>query len=225
MPDALRIAAFGATGTGKTAFVLQALAKLAPARLMVWDYKHDHTLQQLGTGYATWAQFVRACRGPRFAARYLVNQDYDIHQQFAAFCMLAWREGNCMVFVDELAEVTKANKAPGAWRKLVNVGRSYEGGTKTISIIGASQRPTEVDKSFLGNCDVIHTGRLGYANDARMFAQMWGIDPAEITNLPNLHWIEKRAADAGVSRGVLTFGNTKRPATQKKIHPTTPPKV
>lgn len=215
MADALRIAAFGATGTGKTAFVLQALAKLKPARLMVWDYKHDHTLQQLGQGVADWAGFVRACKGPRFAVRYLVNQDLNVDQQFAAFCALAWREGNCMVFVDELAEVTKANKAPATWRKLVNVGRSYDGGTKTISIIGASQRPTEVDKSFLGNCDVIHTGRLGYANDARMFAQMWGIDAGEITNLPNLHWIEKRAADAGVARGVLTFGNTK-PAAPKK---------
>lgn len=215
MSEALRIAAFGATGTGKTAFVLQALAKLKPARLMVWDYKHDHTLQSLGTGVTSWAEFVRACRGPRWAVRYLVNQDFDVHQQFAAFCMLAWREGNCLVFVDELAEVTKANKAPATWRKLVNVGRSYDGGTKAVSIIGASQRPTEVDKSFLGNCDVIHTGRLGYANDARMFAQMWGIDAGEITNLPNLHWIEKRAADAGVSRGVLTFGNKKPAPTQK----------
>lgn len=215
MADALRVASFGATGTGKTAFVLQLLAKLKPARLMVWDYKHDHTLQGLGQGLDEWAAFVRACRGPRWCVRYLVNQDLDIHQQFEAFCRLAWREGNCMAFVDELAEVTKANKAPGAWRKLVNVGRSYDGGTKTVSIIGASQRPTEVDKSFLGNCDVIHTGRLGYANDARMFAQMWGIDPGEITNLPNLHWIEKRASEAGVSRGVLTFGNKPQPAAKK----------
>jgi hypothetical protein len=216
MDEAVRIAAFGATGTGKTAYVLQALARLAPARLMVWDFKSDHTLSHLGTACHTWPEFVRACRGPRFAARYLVSQDHDAHEQFSAFCALAWREGNVMVFVDELAEVTKANKAPGMWRKLVNVGRSYDNGRKSISIIGASQRPTEVDKSFLGNCDVIHSGRLGYANDAKMFASMWGIAPGELTNLSNLHWLEKRADAPGVERGVLTFGNTKTATSTKK---------
>lgn len=205
--EAFRVAAFGATGTGKTAFVLQTLAKLRPDRLMVWDYKHDHTLAGLGVGFTEWAAFARATKAPRFSARYLVNSDLNIAQQFQAFCALAWDRGNLVAFVDELAEVTKANRAPPAWRKLVNVGRSYENGSKSVSIIGASQRPTEVDKSFFGNCDVIHTGRLGYASDARTFAGQWGIDPAEITNLPNLAWIEKRSDMPGVVRGVLSFGN------------------
>ncbi len=199
------VAAFGARGTGKTAWCKQALAQCGAKRVMVWDYKADSDLADLGRAYARWPEFVAACRAREFVARYIVSQEHDQHQQFAAFCALAWREGNLVMFVDELAEVTKANKAPPEWRKCVNVGRNYDGGRKALSIIGASQRPSEVDKSFIGNADVVHCGRLGYVSDAKLFAGMWGIDYAELANLPDLDWIEKRADSPGVLRGRLTF--------------------
>ncbi len=214
MADPFRWAVFGATGTGKTAWTLQALEAVRPARLMVWDFKHDDALTGLGKPYESWPHFVAACKKPSFAARYLVHPDFNPHEQFDAFCALAWREGNVVMFVDELAEVTKANKAPAAWRKVVNVGRNYEQGTKAISIIGASQRPAEVDKSFLANCDVIHAGRLGDVADAKRFARSWGCDPSELVNLPNLHWVEKRADSSELGRGVLSFSRKK--ATSKK---------
>lgn len=205
----LTVAAFGARGSGKTAWCKQWIAKHGGRRVMVWDYKHDHGLAEVGTAYASWAAFVAACRQKSFIARYLVSPEHDPHEQFAAFCELAWREGNLLMFVDELPEVTKANKAPAEWRKCVNVGRSYANGTKALSILGAGQRPTEVDKSFLGNCDIVHTGRLGFVNDAKLFAGMWGIKPAELTNLPDLHWVEKRADSPEVARGVLSFAQKK----------------
>lgn len=213
---ALTIAAFGARGTGKTAWVKQQLAAMNPARLMVWDFKHDHALGTVGKAFTNWAEFVRACRKPAFKARYLVHPDYDPHEQFDAFCALAWDVGNLTMFVDELAEVTKANKAPGTWRKCVNVGRSYENGTKALAIIGASQRPAEVDKSFLGNCDIVHIGRLGDIADAKRFASSWGCDAAELSNLPDLHWVEKRADTPQITRGVLSFSQKKKPAKASK---------
>lgn len=212
---ALTIAVFGARGTGKTAWIKQLLKRTAPPRLMVWDYKHDHSLADLGTAYTSWPEFVKACTAKRFAARYLVSQDHDPHEQFEAFCRLAYREGNVTMFVDELPEVTKANKAPPAWRKVVNVGRSYENGTKSIAIIGAGQRPSEVDKSFIGNADIVHTGRLGDAAEARRIAASWGISATELSNLPDLSWVEKRADQAEIVRGVLSFGNKKSTAKTK----------
>ena len=213
-PKALTIAAFGARGSGKTAWVKQHLQAAAPSRLMIWDYKHDHALASLGKPYKAWPDFVKACKAGSFQARYLVSPDHDPHEQFAAFCELAWRERNLTMFVDELGEVTKANKAPGAWRKCVNVGRSYDNGSKALAIIGANQRPAEVDKSFLANCDIIHTGRLGDVADAKRFAQSWGIDPAELVNLPDLSWVEKRADSADINRGMLVFSQ-KKPPPQK----------
>ena len=206
---ALTIAAFGARGTGKTAWIRQQLKAAAPPRLMVWDFKHDAALRDVGTPYESWPAFVAACNRPSFQARYLVAHQLDPHQQFEAFCRVAWAAGCLVMFVDELPEVTRANKAPPAWRRCVNVGRDYDGGKKWLSIIAAGQRPTEVDKSFLSNCDVIHTGRLSYAEDAKMFGRMWGIDPAEIVNLPDLHWLEKQASVAQVQRGILSFSKKK----------------
>lgn len=210
-----RWAAFGATATGKTAWVVQQLKKLKPKRLMVWDPKHDDKLQGIGTGYTNWAEFVRACTAKTFQARYLMSHEHNQHEQFAAFCELAWREGNVVMFVDELAEVTKASHAPSGWRKIVNVGRSYDQGRKSISVIGASQTPTEVDKSFLNNCDLIHTGRLGNVAAAKTFAQQWGIPVTEITNLPPLHWLEKRDISPEIVRGVLKFSGRQQPQNQR----------
>ncbi|MGM9480310.1 hypothetical protein ACS5PN_03860 [Roseateles sp. NT4] len=216
---ALAAFATGARGTGKTAWCKQWIKASGSKRVMVWDYKHDDGLSDVGKAYADWAAFVAACTRPQFTARYLVSPDHDPHEQFEAFCRLAWREGNLLMFVDELAEVTKANKAPPAWRKCVNVGRSYDNGTKSLSILAASQRPPEVDKSFLGNCDVIHAGRLGYASDARQLAAMWGIQPKELATLPDLHWIEKRADAPEVARGVLSFSRKKPAVKPAKTRP------
>lgn len=207
--EAQRLAAFGATGTGKTAWIKQQIARMAPARLLVWDFKHDPKLDDLGTPFDDLGAMIRASTGARYKNRYRVNHEKDVNAQFELFCLLAWNvPGDVLMFVDELPEVTKANRAPPAWRRCVNVGREHRvgGGMGRISIIAAGQRPAECDKSFIGNCDVIHTGRLADAADATKMARSFGLKPHELQNLPNLHWVEKREDTPGVDRGVLSFG-------------------
>jgi len=208
---ALTYAVFGARGTGKTAWVKQLIARLNPPRLMVWDFKHDPSLEGMGTAYRSLPEFIEACREKRFSVRYLVNHAGDIHAQFDLFCKVAWKAGDVLVFVDELPEVTKANKAPQAWRQLVNVGREYQDGgkVKKVAIIGAGQRPAECDKSFIANADVVHVGRLGNASDAQAMARSWGLNQREFMDLPDLHWREKRAHSPEIFSGVLSFGNKK----------------
>ncbi len=214
---ALTMAAFGARGTGKTAWVKQEIARQRPARLMVWDFKHDPSLVDLGTPHAALPDFIEALRERRFSVRYLVDHARDVHAQFELFCQAAWVAGDVLVFVDELPEVTKANRAPPAWRRLVNVGREYQHGgkVKRVAIIGAGQRPAECDKTFIANCDVVHTGRLGDHGDAKRIAGSWGISPAELAALPDLHYLEKRADSLEIVRGVLSFRNAPRAAKQR----------
>lgn len=209
---ALTWAAFGARGTGKTAWVKQLIAKLRPARLMVWDFKHDPSLEGMGEPHRTLSGFIRACDGKAFSVRYLPDHAGDIAAQFDLFCKAAWAAGDVLVFVDELPEVTKANRAPPAWRRLVNVGREYQHGgkVKKVAIIGAGQRPAECDKSFIANADVVHVGRLGNAGDAAEMARSWGIGQRDLMDLPDLHWMEKRADSSQIVRGVLSFGNGSR---------------
>lgn len=216
---ALTVAVFGARGTGKTAWTLQQIKAANPGRLIVWDFKHDPGLEGLGRGFHSLPDFIRAMNAPAFQLRYLVDHGRDVHQQFEFFCRAAWEAGCVLMFVDELPEVTKANKAPPAWRRCVNVGRDYrdgKGARKWLSIIGAGQRPAECDKSFIANADVIHTGRLANAADARELAQSLGCDHRELLALPDLHWIERRAGQVEPSRGVLTFGPAvKKPRSRK----------
>lgn len=214
---ALTMAAFGARGTGKTAWVKQEIARQKPARLMVWDFKHDPSLIGIGEPFTSLPAFIEALREKRFSLRYLVDHTRDVHAQFELFCQAAWVAGDVLVFVDELPEVTKANKAPPAWRRLVNVGREYAHGgkVKKVAIIGAGQRPAECDKTFIANCDVVHCGRLGDHGDAKKIAGSWGINPQELAALPDLHWIEKRADSIEMTRGVLSFRNAAKPVKPK----------
>lgn len=212
----LTMAVFGGKGTGKTAFTLQSLKKARPPRLLVWDFKSDPSLDGLGVpmsgALGDAAAYIRAMRAGRFAIRVQPDQDADVIAQFDVFCRAAWAAGNLVMVVDELAEVTKANRAPPAWRKCVNVGRDYrgkDGERKGISIIGVSQRAAEVDKSFVSNVDVLHVGRLMFAEDAKAMARALGVRPEEISRMPDLHWIERRAWEIEPARGVLSFGNVR----------------
>lgn len=228
MHKALTMAAFGARGSGKTAWCRQEIERQMRAmkapRLLVWDFKHDPGLEGVGQPVHRIADLARLAKAPTFRLRYMVDHTQDVIAQFKLFCLVAWVAGCLLMFVDELPEVTTASRAEPEWRRCVNVGRDYmqAGQRKWLAILAAGQRLAETDKSFISNCDVIHLGRLG-AQDARVIATMWGnIKPDELVALPDLHWIEKRADKIAPERGVLTFGNNaKKPAAKKKPAPIT----
>lgn len=215
---ALAIAVFGARGTGKTAWTIQHLQRAKPARMLVWDFKHDPPLRAIGQPCNTLAELARGAMAGRFALRYMVDHTKDVQAQFDLFCRIAWEAGNLTMFVDELPEVTKANRAPPAWRRCVNVGREYHSGgkLKTLTIIGAGQRPSECDKSFIANCDIVHTGRLGDMADADKLARSWGIKAADLANLPDLHWREKHATSPEIKAGILSFSFATKPVAEKQ---------
>lgn len=231
-PKALTRAAFGARGTGKTAWVRKTIDAEKPPRLLVWDFKHDPGLEGIGVPIVSLQQLAIAAKAPAFRLRYMVDHTRNVDDQFRLFCLIAWKAGRLLMFVDELPEVTKANKAPAEWRRCVNVGRDYvdQGERKWLAIMAAGQRMAETDKSFISNCDVLHVGRLANAQDCRELAGMWGIQPAEISGMPDLHFLEKRADQRDLVRGVLSFGvkrarhaaNTAKKAA-KKATPKKPP--
>lgn len=208
------IGAFGGRGTGKSAWVLQQLEAMNPPRSAVWDFKQDPRLDGWGQAFTDPATLVRAMDAPRFRVRYLVNVEGDVDSQFDTFCRACWLAGNMVLFVDELPAVTRANKAPPAWKQIINIGREYRGAdgkVRHLSVIAAAQRPSEVDKTFFDNADVIHTGRVRGAS-ARTLADEMGVPPQQVMGLPDLHWLETRQGVPEVMRGVLSFGSKKTPA-------------
>lgn len=220
MTKPLTIAVFGGRGTGKTAFVKQELARYGAPRMVIWDFKNDPSLEGVGQPVPSLPALIRAMKADRFQLRYLVNHHGDIQAQFELFCAACFEAGCLLMFVDELPEVTKANRAPPAWRRCVNVGRDYRdasGRRKWLAIVGAGQRPAECDKSFIGNADIIHTGRLGHMDDAREMAKAIGCTASELVNLPDLHWFERDASKAGFTKGVLSFAPTAKKTTKKSL--------
>lgn len=217
MTKALVVGAFGARGTGKTAWLMQQLR--AEKALAVWDYKHDPRMSTWGRGFTDLGAFVQSLKASAFVHRYLPdrgNPRFPIEEQFRLFCLAAFQRGRMAIFVDELPAVTMSNKAPQAWRECVNIGREYRtkgsSGIKWLSIYATAQRPSECDKSFISNLDIVHTGRLSFANDARVMSLSIGASTSEIMALPDLEYLEKSAATSEYTRGKVIFA---KKTTQK----------
>lgn len=212
-PKALVVGAFGARGTGKTAW-LTTYCQQFP-RLAVWDYKGDPNMSDWGTGTRSLAQLVRLMMAPTFLVRYIPDRSKDarltLAEQFERFCQACFQVSCLTMFVDELPAVTAANRAPPAWRECVNVGREYtlpgRKGIQSLGIVATAQRPTECDKSFISNLDVVHTGRQAFQNDAALLAKSLGCPVDEVLQLPDLVFIEKSAASPEVVRGKLEISD------------------
>ncbi len=208
MAKALGVAAFGARGTGKTTWVVQYIRAQRFPRLVIWDYKHDPTVEGLGTPVRSIPELIKAMQAKTFQIRYLVNHNVDLELQFEYFCRAVWMVAfpHVAVYVAEVPEVTRANMAPRAWRKIINVGREFTNDKSqkcSITYIGDAQRAEEVDKSFINNADIIHCGRMANLKDAKNMAQFMNCNAMELMQLPDYHWIERRAGQIEPVRGVL----------------------
>lgn len=193
----LIVAAMGGRGTGKSAWCVQQDYYTKAKRLMVWDLMREpwHAALQSTDDLGA---FVRMLKPARFRVAFHPSPDDKRRAaQFEVFMQAAWVAGHVTVHVEELAFVTTAHKAPPAWRRACLLGR-HEPHALTLS--GTSQRPAQVDKEFLGNADVIHAGRLMGA-DADNVARILGVKPAELEQLPDLAYIERRGQ--AMTRGVL----------------------
>lgn len=215
------VAALGSRGTGKSAWVRQWIQRTKPARLAVWDYMDEH--RDLGPAYygkhATGlGDAIRAMQaGRRWVVRFVPSRDDKRKAvQFDLWCRACMEAGHLTAWVEELAFVTTAHKAPPGWREMCLVGRHEQ---HRVSIIGTSQRPAQVDKEFLGNLDLMHCGRLGEEPDAKRVAGRLGVPYRELLTLPDLHYIERDPGQLEPVRGVLSFGG--KPA--RKPPPKGPP--
>jgi hypothetical protein len=173
MKEARIIAVLGGTGSGKTWRVKNVHLKPKPARLVIWDFKRDPQFN----GYAqvvTAAGLVDALARKSFSVRFQPSFDaVKRAEQFDWFCELVHHFGNMTVWVEELAQVTKPNWAPGNWSMVVLTGREYggaDGEDKHLEVVATSQRPAGVDKDFLGNATLIECGVLEFERDMRAAA-------------------------------------------------------
>lgn len=194
--DASIIGVMGSTGCGKSMYIKTELLKKSDKRLAVWDYKREYQ-RQVHQVTDNLGEAVRAIAGKTFSVAFRPSFDDAIRaKQFDLFCRAVWHAKNAKVLVEELSMVTTPQRAPAGWKMLTCTGRS-EG----ITIIGASQRPAQVDKDFFDNCTELHCGFLAGKRSRQVMADELGVEETEIMGLESLHYIHKKLRTKEIIRG------------------------
>lgn len=200
----------GAPGSGKSSSLKAALKLARHARLLVWDPMDEYSmLAAHATGsVAELLRLVQAAGRGGFSIRFHPSSDLKVAAtQFDAFCRIAYAAGQCAIVAEELAFVTKASHAPPGWSQLNLKGRH-----KGVTIYGTTQRPAKVDKDFFGACTRIRCGRLNFANDQKVMADVLGVPIAAIGALLPLQYFEKDMATGQVVWGVINPTGAQAPA-------------
>lgn len=197
--DADIVGVIGATGSGKSLWTKQRLARLKPPRLVVWDFNREYAPPGAG---CTMPTAIAAMQRPRFKVHFhpTIENPKVMAAEFDLICRAALLAGNCMLVVEELSQVTKPMNAPPGWRRVVFTGRHHG-----LSVIGTSQRPASIDKDFLGSCSLLHVGQQSYKGDVDTMAGWLMVDREEVQQLKPLQWIEREKKTATVRRGTVVF--------------------
>lgn len=178
------------------------LARLAPARCLIWDPKREFagtvtTLKDLPARIA-------AAKGGAFRLVYRPDNAAGPDVQKARFdflCSNAIAAGNLVLVVDELADVTDTNPrlVPRHWRLVLKEQRHYG-----LRILAASQRPQHLNKDLWDFATVIRSGRLNYTPSRTEIANVLGVKFSEVQELNGCQWIE-RDSSGQVLRGELQW--------------------
>lgn len=194
------IAVIGATGSGKGVFIKNYALKKSDRRLLIWDYMQEYgTLVDVST--ASLGAAIRTLQGETFRTAFRPSYDDALRaKQFDAFCKAAVTAENVRLVVEELAFVTKASWAPAGWKMATSIGRH-----KGLRLIGASQRPAQVDKAFWSNATEVHCGFLNYEDDQKVMAKVLGVTLADIQALKPLEYFHKNVRTKEIVFGKVKF--------------------
>jgi len=189
----------GSSGSGKSAFVKQQIRKAK--RFVVWDIEDEYGANGIITvnNINELLDCLEFNKKQSARVRYVPNGG-DIKNQFKWFNKAAFAWEDCAVVCEELASVTNSGKAPEGWLELVSRGRK-----RGIDIYGVTQRPSEADKTLLGNAHIIHCGLLSRAADRVYMAREMDIDPQEITDLKPLEFWERNNKTRTIKKGKIKF--------------------
>ncbi len=198
-------AILGASGSGKSSLLKIETVREKPDRLMVWDPKREYGA--FGDACDTLAELGRRA----FAARrfrlifHPARTRKAMRDQFSTFCRIADHARDVRVIADELADVTEPNWAPEGWEMLTRQGR-HAG----IAIMGASQRPADVDKSFYGNASRVVAFRLNAEGDVDRMAKILGVPGDQVRALQPLEYFDRDMRSGAVVKKILTARDLRR---------------
>lgn len=201
-----------ASGSGKGVWLKQKLYEHKPARLIIWDFKGEYgefakLAPNLG---AVRAAMLKAGDDGPLRLRYK-PQSFDakaMRREFEMLCTLVQAWERCWFIAEELSNVTQPSWAPPAWRMMTTGGR-HEG----IHIIGVSQNPALIDKTFLSNCTLIHVGSLHEWAHRNAVEKSLDVEPGSLADLVKFQWVEKDRTTGEITTGVVRIKGVPAPPT------------
>lgn len=201
----------GASRSGKTAYVVRAVAKAR--RVCAWDPEDQWAglpgWQRITTRPALFAALENP--GPCKLA-FVAGGDLRAEFDYWARCvMYAGRYVAPLdAIAEELADVTNAGKAPGHWGLLLRRGLK-----RGITIYAISQRWAEADKTAVGNASEVIVFRQSSADDIRYLARKISAPEDQIAGLlPTLKpdggikiapYLQKNMHSGAIARRELRF--------------------
>ncbi|RFP36693.1 hypothetical protein D0T21_06875 [Duganella sp. BJB476] len=181
------------------------MKRLKPRRILILDPQDEYgAFATPVTSAKAMAQAVTAAGdNGSFKVRYVFPKSCTAEHFARIFdlaCQLAYGMRNCVFLVEELSNFTTASWGPPLWRRMCNSGR-HEG----VHVIGCSQFPAQVDKSFMSNATMVHCGWLGEEPHRKAIATKMNISPDAINQLEDLHYIEWHRKGRRLLRGDITI--------------------
>ena len=202
----------GGTGSGKSSYIKKEIRRLKPSRILIWDPVDEYG--ELADVRITSPLELSALlkRYPHGALKVRFVAEGAKMFEFWAACAFAWC--NACLVAEELADVTTAGKAPPHWGHVVRRGRARG----LAPIFAVTQRPSESDKTTVGNATLTHVGRFNRQQDRKYMADEMDIDVREIAALAPLEFIEKDAYANTVIKGKLGARKTTQIGTKSQIY-------
>lgn len=206
-PDGSLYVVTGASRTGKTTWVVKRCA--SARRLLVWDSVGEWGDRFNCERVRSVAELSRVIfRRARIA--------FDVPctpENFSAFCRAAWifiRAASGVVVVEELADVTSPGKAPVFWGELIRKGLRYG-----PEIYALTQRPSESDKTVMGNASVLHVHQMAREEDARYMARELRCGVEVVDKLAPFEWVERDRRTRTLTHGKLAGKGAARVAKSR----------
>lgn len=198
-------AVMGASGSGKGARIKNDFLRPNPGRLLIWDPLREYDeFGAVTESLRDLAAFVNGKRAFRAVYRPIPEgkgvEEKAMREKFDIFCRIALQLPDTTLVVEELAFVTTPSWAPGAWKAITATGRH-----KGLTVIGASQRPAMVDKTFFGLATLVTSGRLLYEADERTMAAVLRIPPGMLADMPDLAYVQRDQQTKETRAGVVEF--------------------
>ncbi len=158
-------AVIGRRGHGKS-YLGKTIQKAFPRRI-VFDTVHEYNS---GTIVHSFDEFTSAIRQNEHSPNYeiIFQMDVDIENKVMYFneaLRILYFLGNCLIVIEELQEYCTPHALPHYLRECILLGRH-----RNIGLIFTSQRPGQINKTILSQCNHVFVGSIHETNDLKYIA-------------------------------------------------------